>query len=273
MATRLLQLLLPVQKGIYRLIHPQAIVDPKAELASDVEVGPFTYIGPGVEVDTGTVINSHVCLKGPTKVGKRNKIFQFASVGEDCQDKKYKGEPTSLEIGDDNQIRECTTIHRGTIQDEGVTRIGNRNLIMGYVHIAHDCRIGDDNIFVSHATLAGHVQVEHDVIMAGFSGAHQYCRLGAYSMLAKGALTGKDVPAFLMVAGNPAKPTGMNFEGMRRRGYSKETIALLKEAYKIVYMRGLKLDEAISQLEAKPQDELLQLFIDSIKASDRGIAR
>ena len=262
-----------VQKGIYRLIHPQAIVDPKAELAPDVEVGPFTYIGPGVEIDSGSVINSHVCLKGPTKIGKRNRIFQFASVGEDCQDKKYAGEPTSLEIGDDNQIRECATIHRGTIQDEGVTRIGNRNLIMSYVHIAHDCVIGDDNTFVNNATLAGHVHVDHHVIMAGFSGAHQFCRLGAYSMLGKGALTAKDVPAFLMVAGNPAKPTGMNFEGMRRRGYSKETISMLKEAYKIIYMRGIKLNEAMAQLEAKPHDELLQLFIDSIKASTRGIAR
>ena len=262
-----------MQKGICRLIHPQAVVDPKAELAADVEVGPFSYIGPGVEIDSGTVVNSHACIKGPTKIGKRNRIFQFASVGEDCQDKKYKGEPTRLEIGDDNHIRECCTIHRGTVQDEGVTRIGSRNLIMGYVHVAHDCQIGDDNIFAAHATMAGHVHVAHDVIFAGFSGAHQFCHVGPYAMLGMGALTGKDVPAFMMVAGNPARPAGMNFEGMRRRNFSKESMSLLKDAYKTVYMRGLKLEQALAQLEAKPHDPNLQLFIDSIKSSSRGIAR
>ncbi len=262
-----------MQKGIYKLIHPQAVIDPKAELASDVSVGPFTYIGPNVTIDSGTVVNSHVCIKGPTTIGKRNHIFQFSSVGEDCQDKKYNGEPTSLVIGDDNQIREGCTLHRGTIQDEGVTRIGNNNLIMGYVHVAHDCIVGDNNIFAQHATLAGHVQVDHDVIFAGFSGAHQFCRIGAYSMLGMGALTNKDVPAFLMVMGNPAKPTGMNFEGMRRRGYSKELLAQLKEAYKVVYRRGLRLEEALSQLEAMTPEPQLQIFIDSIKRSERGIAR
>jgi len=255
------------------LIHPQAVVDPKAELASDVEVGPFTYIGPGVEIDSGTVVQSHVCIKGPTRIGKRNRIFQFASVGEDCQDKKYKGEPTRLEIGDDNHLRECCTIHRGTIQDESVTRIGNRNLIMNYVHIAHDCVIGDDNTFAAHATMAGHVHVAHDVIFAGFSGAHQFCHVGPYAMLGMGALTGKDVPAFMMVSGTPAGPAGMNFEGMRRRNFSKETLAALKDAYKTIYMRGLKLDDALAQLDAKPHDPYLQLFIDSIKNSTRGIAR
>ncbi len=238
-----------------------------------MEVGPFTYIGPGVTIDAGTRIHSHACIKGPTKIGKRNRIFQFASVGEDCQDKKYKGEPTSLEIGDDNHFRECCTIHRGTIQDEGVTRIGSRNLIMSYVHMAHDCQIGDDNIFANNATMAGHVHVAHDVIFAGFSGAHQFCHIGPYAMLGMGALTGKDVPAFMMVAGNPARPAGMNFEGMRRRNFSKETIALLKDAYKTIYMRGLKLEQALAQLEAKPQERHLQMFIDSIKSSNRGIAR
>lgn len=255
------------------MIHPQAAVDPKAELAPDVEVGPFAYIGPGVQIDSGTIVNPHAYIKGPTKIGKRNRIFQFASVGEDCQDKKYKGEPTSLEIGDDNHIRECATIHRGTIQDDGVTRIGHRNLIMSYVHIAHDCQIGDDNTFANNATMAGHVHVDHHVIFAGFSGAHQFCHVGAYSMLGMGALTGKDIPAFLMVTGNPARPTGMNFEGMRRRGYDQETIRMLKEAYKTVYMRGLKLEQALLELEQQPSNELLQLFIDSIKSSNRGIAR
>lgn len=255
------------------MIHPQAVIDPKAELAPDVEVGPFSYIGPGVEIDSGTVVNSHACIKGPTKIGKRNRIFQFASLGEDCQDKKYNGELTRLEIGDDNHFRECCTIHRGTVQDEGVTRIGHRNLIMSYVHMAHDCQIGNDNTFANNATMAGHVHVAHDVIFAGFSGAHQFCHIGPYAMLGMGALTGKDVPAFLMVTGNPAKPAGMNFEGMRRRGYSKDTMAILKDAYKTVYMRGLKLDVALAQLEAQQPHDLLQLFIDSIKSSNRGIAR
>lgn len=255
------------------MIHPQAVIDPKAELASDVEVGPFTYIGPGVEIDSGTLIHSHACIKGPTRIGKRNRIFQFASIGEDCQDKKYKGEPTSLEIGDDNHFRECCTIHRGTVQDEGITRIGHRNLVMSYVHIAHDCQIGHDNIFANNATMAGHVHVAHDVIFAGFSGAHQFCHVGPYAMLGMGALTGKDVPAFMMVAGNPARPAGMNFEGMRRRKFSKESMSILKDAYKTVYMRGLKLEQAIAQLESKSHDPYLQLFIDSIKRSNRGIAR
>ncbi|MAR91134.1 MAG: acyl-[acyl-carrier-protein]--UDP-N-acetylglucosamine O-acyltransferase [Pseudomonadales bacterium] len=255
------------------MIHPQAVVDPKAELAPDVEVGPFSYIGPGVEIDSGTVVNPHACIKGPTRIGKRNRIFQFASVGEDCQDKKYKGEPTRLEIGDDNQLRECCTIHRGTVQDQAVTRIGSRNLIMAYVHVAHDCQIGDDNIFANNATLAGHVHVAHDVIFAGFSGAHQFCQIGPYAMLGMGALTGKDVPAFMMVTGNPARPAGMNFEGMRRRNFSKESMNLLKQAYKTVYMRGLKLEDALAQLEARESDPLLTLFIKSIRASRRGIAR
>lgn len=255
------------------MIHEQAIVDPAAELAADVTVGPFSYIGPGVKIGAGTVVQSHVCIKGPTTIGKRNRIFQFASVGEDCQDKKYKGEPTSLIIGDDNQIREGVTIHRGTVQDESVTVVGNNNLIMGYVHIAHDCRIGDNNIFANNATMAGHVHVDHDVIFAGFAGAHQFCRIGAYAMLGMGALTNKDVPAFLMVMGNPAKPAGMNFEGMRRRQYSQETMMMLKNAYKTVYRKGLKLDEALAELAQLPADPLLQLFVDSIQDSQRGIAR
>lgn len=255
------------------VIHEQAIVDSAAELAADVTVGPFTYIGPGVKIGAGTVIQSHVCIKGPTTIGERNRIFQFASVGEDCQDKKYKGEPTSLVIGDDNQIREGVTIHRGTVQDESVTIVGNNNLIMGYVHIAHDCRIGDNNIFANNATMAGHVHVDHDVIFAGFAGAHQFCRIGAYAMLGMGALTNKDVPAFLMVMGNPAKPAGMNFEGMRRRQYPQETMMMLKSAYKIVYRKGLKLEEALAELALMPADPLLQVFIDSIQDSQRGIAR
>ena len=255
------------------MIHPTAIIDPTAQLAPDVQVGPYSVIGPQVTIDEGTVVNSHVYIKGPTKIGKRNHIFQFSSVGEDCQDKKYKGEPTQLIIGDDNQIRESCTIHRGTVQDEGVTRIGNNNLIMGYVHIAHDCVIGDNNILAQRATLAGHVLVDHDVIFAGFSGAHQFCKIGAYSMLGMGALTNKDVPAYLMVMGNPAKPTGMNFEGMRRRQYSQDCMGALKNAYKTVYMRGLKLEQALVELEQQAPDPHLQLFIDSIRRSERGIAR
>jgi len=260
------------------LIHPQAIVDKTAQVAEDVEIGPWSYIGPEVTIDSGTIISPHVVINGPTTIGKGNRIFQFASVGEGCQDKKYNGEPTRLEIGDNNVIREGCTIHRGTTQDEGVTKIGSGNLLMAYVHVAHDCVVGDNNIFANNATLAGHVKVDHDAILGGFSGIHQFCQIGAYSMTSMGSMVVKDVPAFMMVSGDTAKAHGMNFEGMRRRDYSKETIATLKNAYKVVYRRGLTLKVAIEQLESVLDDSPtpipeLQLFVDTLKASTRGITR
>lgn len=255
------------------MIHSQAIVDSKAKLASDVEVGPWTYIGPDVEIESGTVIGSHVVIKGPTKIGKNNRIYQFASVGEDCQDKKYNGEPTRLEIGDNNVIRESCTIHRGTVQDNSLTKIGSGNLLMAYVHVAHDCVVGDNNIFANNASLAGHVHVAHDVILGGFSGVHQFCHVGAHSMASMGSMVVKDIPAFVMVSGDTAKAHGLNIEGMRRRNYPKETINTLRNAYKVVYRQGLTVKKAIEELESWPQVEQLTWFIESIKNSTRGITR
>lgn len=255
------------------MIHPQAIVDENAKLAADVEVGPWTYIGPDVTIDSGTVIASHVVIKGPTSIGKNNKIYQFASVGEECQDKKYKGEPTRLEIGDNNVIRESCTLHRGTIQDNSLTRIGNGNLLMAYVHVAHDCMVGDNNILANNASLAGHVHVGNGAILGGFSGVHQFCHIGSFAMASMGSMVVKDVPAFVMVSGDTAKAHGMNFEGMRRRGYSPETIQQLKLAYKTVYRKGLTLQDALAQLDSMNATEELSLFIESLKQSTRGITR
>ena len=255
------------------MIHSQAIVEKSAKIASDVEIGPWTYIGHDVEIDSGTVIGPHAVIKGPTKMGKNCRVFQFASIGEDCMDKKYNGEPTRLEIGDNNIFRESCTIHRGTTQDEGVTRIGNDNLFMNFIHVAHDCVIGNNNVFANGATLAGHCVVGNDVIMGGYSGAHQYCRLGNNSMASMGAMIVKDVPAFVLVSGDTAKAHGMNVEGMRRRNYPKETIDALRKAYRVVYRQGLTVKEAVAELESWPEIEHLNWFIDSVKNSNRGITR
>lgn len=256
------------------MIHPTAIIDPSARLAPDVEVGPYSIIGAGVEIGAGTVVGPHVVIKGPTKIGERNRIFQFASVGEDCQDKKYAGEPTRLEIGDDNQIREYVSIHRGTVQDQGLTRIGHRNLLMTSVHIAHDVVMGDDCIVASGSGVAGHVQIGNSVILGGMTGVHQFCHIGSYSMAAGCSLVVKDIPAYVMVSGNPASAHGMNFEGMRRRGWSAETISALKKAYRIVYRDGLTLEVALGEVEKLVAEfPEVQLFVDSLKASTRGITR
>ncbi|MCL5042477.1 MAG: acyl-ACP--UDP-N-acetylglucosamine O-acyltransferase [Gammaproteobacteria bacterium] len=255
-------------------IHPQAIVDPGARLADDVEVGPWTLIGPDVEIGAGTVIGPHVVIKGPTRIGARNRIFQFSSVGEDCQDKKYAGEPTRLEIGDDNVIREGCTLHRGTVQDQSVTRIGSRNLLMAYVHVAHDCVLGDDIIMANNATIAGHVQVGSGAILGGYTTVHQFCHIGAWSMSAANSAVFKDIPAFVMVGGNPASAHGMNFEGMRRRGYSPELVSALRRAYKVVYRQGLTLQQALDELQASAEQfPEIALYRDSILASTRGITR
>lgn len=255
------------------MIHTTAIIDARAELASDVQVGPYTVIGPDVKIGAGTVIGPHVVIQGPTTIGRDNRIFQFASVGEACQDKKYKGEPTALEIGDNNVIREHVTIHRGTVQDNGLTRIGHNNLLMVGVHVAHDCMIGNDNIFANTTGIAGHVHIGDGVILGGMTGVHQFCRIGSYAMTAGCSLVVKDIPAYVMVGGNPAASRSMNFEGMRRRGWSAEVIGQLRQAYKTVFRQGLTLEQALEklgQLEAGPE---LQLFIDSLRASERGITR
>lgn len=255
------------------MIHPQAIVDPKAQLAPDVDVGPWTFIGPDVEIDSGTRIESHVVIKGPTRIGKNNRIFQFATVGEDTPDLKYKGEPTRLVIGDHNTIRECVTIHRGTVQDRSETTIGNHNLLMAYVHVGHDSVIGNHCILVNNTALAGHVWVGDYANLSGFTLVHQFVRIGAYSFSAMGTAIGKDVPAFVTVQGNPAEARSMNFEGMKRRGFDEDTIKALRNAYKIVYRQNLTLEQALDELDAQPPLPQLQWFIDSLKSSTRGIVR
>jgi len=255
------------------VIHPQAIVDPKAQLADDVSVGPWTYIGPDVQIDSGTRIESHAVIKGPTRIGKNNRIFQFSVVGEDTPDLKYKGEPTRLVIGDNNTIRECVTIHRGTVQDRSETTIGNNNLLMAYVHVGHDSVIGNHCILVNNTALAGHVWVGDFANLSGFTLVHQFVRIGAYSFSAMGTAIGKDVPAFVTVQGNPAEARSMNFEGMKRRGFDEDTIKALRNAYKIVYRQNLTLDQALVELEAMQPLPQLQLFIDSLKSSTRGITR
>lgn len=256
------------------MIHRTAIIDDKAYLADDVEVGPYSIIGANVEIGSGSVIGPHVVVRGPTRLGKNNRIFQFSSVGEDCQDKKYNGEPTRLEIGDNNIIRECVTIHRGTIQDNSVTQIGDNNLLMAYVHIAHDCVVGNDNIFANNASVAGHVHVGNGVILGGITGVHQFCHIGDFAMTAGCSLIIKDVPAYVMVGGNPAAAHGMNYEGMKRRGWSKELINVLRRAYKTVYREGKTLTEAIELLEKQAPDfPELAVFIASLRGSPRGITR
>lgn len=256
------------------MIHSTAIIADSAVIASDVEVGAFTIIGDDVEIASGTRIDSHVVVSGPTKIGRDNHIYQFTSIGDDPQDKKYADERTRLEIGDRNTIREYCSISRGTVQDEGVTRMGNDNWIMAYVHIAHDCQIGSNTIFANNATLAGHVHVGDWVILAGFSGAHQFCRLGAHSFLGMYAGSNRDVPAYTIVSGQPAVPRGINSEGLKRRGFTTEQIRNIRNAYRLVYRKGLKLSAAITEIEKRvgTQPEL-EIFLASLSASDRGLIR
>ena len=255
-------------------VHPTAIVADSAVLAEDVEVGPYAVIGEQVEIGAGTRIGSHVVVNGPTRIGRDNRIYHFASIGDDPQDKKYAGEPTRLTIGDRNTIREYCTISRGTVQDEGETVLGDDNWIMAYVHIAHDCRIGNQTIFANNATLGGHVHVGDWVIFAGFSGAHQFCRIGAHSFLGMYSGVNRDVPAYLMVAGQPAAPHGINSEGLKRRGFTPEQLRNIKNAYRLVYRKGLKLDAAIAEIETLvPTQPELRVFLESLLSSERGLTR
>lgn len=256
------------------MIHPTAIVDPGAQLADDVEVGPFCVIGADVEVGAGSWIGPHVVLKGPSRLGQRNRIFQFASVGEDCQDKKYAGEPTRLEMGDDNVVREGVTLHRGTVQDRGVTTIGSRNLFMAYAHVGHDCLIGDDCILANQATLGGHVTMGDFVILGGLSAIHQFCHIGTHAMCGGGSIVTKDIPAYLMVNGNPGQPHGLNLVGLKRRGFSREARKALSDAYRLVYRQGLTLDQALAEIDARYADlPEVTAFSDSLRSSTRGIIR
>ncbi len=254
------------------VIHPTALVDAGARLGERVEIGAYSVIGAGVEVGDDTWIGPHVVINGPTKIGRANRIFQFASLGEQPQDKKYAGEPTTLEIGDRNTIREFCTFNRGTIQDAGATRVGNDNWIMAYVHIAHDCQVGNQTIFANNAQLAGHVQVGDWAILGGFTVVHQFVRIGAHSMTAMGTILLQDLPPYVTASGNPSAPHGINSEGLKRRGFSSGAIAALKRAYKALYRNGLKLEEATAQIAAEGFDEV-KVLSDFLAAPGRGIIR
>ncbi len=255
-------------------IHPTAIVDPKAELDSSVEIGAYSIIGAGVKVGADTRIASHVVLKGQTTIGKNNQIFQFASLGEQPQDKKYKDEPTTLEIGDSNTIREFCTFNRGTVQDKGVTKIGNDNWIMAYVHIAHDCTIGNNTIFANNSSLAGHVDVHDYAILGGFTLVHQFCKIGAHVITAVNSVVFKDIPPYITAAGYDAKPHGINAEGLKRRGFSADSILQIKRAYKALYRNNLTLEEAKAELASMQKNcNEIALLTDFLTVSTRGIVR
>jgi len=255
------------------MIHPTAIIDPAAQIADNVEIGPYSIVGADVEIGEGCVIGPHVVIKGPTSIGKGNRIFQFATIGEDCQDKKYAGEPTRLVIGDNNVIRESCTFHRGTVQDNSETRVGSNNLFMVNVHVAHDCVVGDNCIFANDTNLAGHVVVDDWAILGGATQVHQFCRIGAHVMAGAGTVVLKDIPAYVMALGYPATPHGINAEGLRRRGYSAEQISAVKSAYKVIYRQGLTGAEALEKLQQQDVDDAVQVLIDSVKSATRGIIR
>ena len=254
--------------------HPTAIIHPNAKLAENVEVGAYSIIGEHVEIGSGTTIGPHVVINGHTRIGKHNRIFQFTSLGEIPQDKKYAGEPTRLEIGDHNTIREFCSFNLGTVQEARVTRLGNHNWIMAYVHIAHDCQIGNHTIFANNAQLAGHVRVDDFAILGGFTGIHQFCKIGAHVMTGVGTVLTQDVPPYVTASGNPAAPYGINSEGLRRRGFSSDTILAIKRAYKTLYKSGLQLDQAKFAIhEQAAECPELKILADFIEHSQRGILR
>jgi UDP-N-acetylglucosamine acyltransferase len=256
------------------LIHPTAIIEPGANLADDVKVGAYSVIGPNVEIGEGTEVGPHVVIEGHTRIGKNNRIFQFSSLGGIPQDKKYAGEPMRLEIGDNNLIRECCTFNIGTVQDVGVTRIGSNNWIMAYVHVAHDCQVGDGIVLANSVQLAGHVEVGDFAILGAFVGAHQFCKVGAHVMVGAGSLLFQDLPPYVMVGGNPATPHGINSEGLKRRGFSSPTIMAIKRAYKTLYRSGLSLDQAVAEITAQSAEHPeLKLYTDFIARSTRGLIR
>lgn len=256
------------------MIDARAVISPQAEIAADVAIGPYSVIGEHVVIGAGTWIGPHVVINGPTRIGADNKIYQFASLGDAPQDKKYKGEVTRLEIGDRNVIRECSTVNRGTLQGGGVTRIGDDNLLMAYVHIAHDCQLGNHIVLANVATLGGHVEIGDYVIMGGLSAVHQFTRLGAHSFIGNNAAVTRDVPPYVLAVGQPATPHSINAVGLKRRGFTDAQIRNLKRAYRTLYRSGLKLDAALAQLEGESltEDELKPL-VEFIKRSSRSIVR
>ena len=259
-------------------IHPTAIVYPHAQLDSSVEVGAYSIIGPNVRIDSGTVIGPHVVVEGHTTIGKDNKFFQFCSIGAAPQDKKWNGEPTRLEVGDRNTVREFVSFNLGTVQDEGVTRLGNDNWISAYVHLAHDCQVGSNTIFSNNAQLAGHVHVGDWAILSGFVGVHQFCKIGAHAFIGMYTSLTQDVPPYVLVSGNPAGARGVNLEGLKRRGFAREQLDGIRSAYKLLYRNGLTLDEAKAALQAE-EDRLpaaagdIRLLRDFLGTATRGIVR
>jgi UDP-N-acetylglucosamine acyltransferase len=250
------------------------VVSPQAEIAPDVQIGPFSAIGPGVVIGGGTWIGPHVVINGPTRIGKDNKIFQFASLGDAPQDKKYKGEPTRLEIGDRNVIRESATVNRGTAQGAGVTRIGDDNLLMAYSHVAHDCQLGNQIVLSNVATLGGHVEIGDFAIMGGLSAVHQFTKVGAYCFIANNAAVTRDVPPYVMAVGQPAEPHSVNAVGLKRRGFTEEQILNVRRAYRVLYRSGLKLKAALEQLDAAAATQAeIRPFVEFIRRSSRSIVR
>ena len=256
------------------MIDARAVVSDRAHLHQDVSVGPYSIIGPDVKIAKGTRIASHVVLKGPCVIGEDNRIFQFASIGDDPQDKKYAGEVTQLVIGDRNTIREYCTLNRGTVQGGGTTRVGDDNWIMAYVHLAHDCVVGNQTVLANNTTLAGHVHVGDWAILGGFTGVHQYCRIGAHALTGIFTAVTKDIPAYVTAAGRPAVPRGINAEGLRRRGFSSAAISRVRAAYRTIYRQGLKLDDALGILRERAESEKeIRVLLDSITHSSRGLVR
>jgi len=255
-------------------VHPTAVIDNAVKIGADVTIGAYSVIGPHVEIGDGSWIGPHVVINGPTKIGKENRIYQFASIGEIPQDKKFHGEQSRLEIGDRNLIREFVTINRGTADGGDITRIGNDNWLMAYIHIAHDCHVGDNVIFSNGASLAGHVTVEDYAILGGFTLVHQFCSIGKHAFCGMGSAVSKDVPPYVIVNGNPAHPHGLNIEGLKRNDFSKEVIKTIRDAYKLVYRSGYTIEEVSPKLEALASGcaELVH-FNSFIKASKRGIVR
>lgn len=256
------------------LVHPTAIIEAGAMIAPDVRIGAYTLIGPNVEIGPGCTIGPHVVITGHTRIGARNRVYQFSSLGEIPQDKKYGGEPTRLEIGDDNTIREFCTLNCGTAQDVGVTRVGHNNWIMAYVHLAHDCQVGNHTIFANNAQLAGHVHVRDYAILGGFTVVHQFVHIGDHAITGMGSIVLQDIPPYVTASGNSARPYGINSEGLKRRGFTRSTIASIRRAYKTIYKSGLTLGEARASLIEQAHDcPEIQLLVDFLGTSSRGIIR
>lgn len=252
------------------MIHQTAIIDPTATIADNVEIGPYSIIGAETSIGEGTVVGPHVVIGSYTEIGKNNRFYQFSSIGEENQDKKYSGEPTKTVIGDGNVFRECCTVHRGTVQDRGETRIGDGGWFMAYTHIAHDCKLGNNIIMSNNATLAGHVEVGDFVILSGFAKIHQFCKIGAHAFVGMDCAISKDIPPFVLVAENA--PYGLNAEGLKRRDFSADSISALKKAYRFLYRKSLKIDEAIDEM-SHLNDPSVDYLIDFLKSGERGILR